>query len=127
MRYLIPFCAAVFLVACSDSPTGPTPVTEVPVEQPPTTGNPNPNPNPNPTPANGLYWDRFGSGCPASTAPNPIPTGDPTTLERLSDGSLSVMWFPYTPAGGPERMLSTRFVPIDGGGYALCSWELSDI
>lgn len=120
MRYFIPFCAAAFLVACSDSPTAPSPITTDPspvVTQPPST--------PGLTPSN-LNWDRIGAGCPARSAPSPIPDGRPSTLQQHSDGTLTAAWAPYRSADGRDGLLSAEFVASDNA-YVLCSWDMSDL
>ncbi len=124
MRYVIPFCAAALLTACSGSPTSPTAVHA----QVATTAAAPPQSTPGPTSSSpsALHWDRIGAGCPATDAPRPLPSGDPSTREVSSDGSLNLVWWPYTPQIGRDGMLSVRFVPQDGA-YLLCWWDMSDL
>lgn len=122
MRYLIPICASAFLFACSDSPTAPTPVT---AERSPSVTLPPSNTGATSTPST-LNWDRIGPGCPAESAPTPIPDGNPTILEQQRDGSLYGVWWPYISKDGRDGMLSARFVARDGA-YVLCWWDTSDL
>lgn len=129
MRYLIIPVFAVFAVACSESPTSPSPVLEDPppvvTTPPPDPPPPDDPPAPPPSPAQ-YTWDRVGQGCYASGAPNPRPDIADAVRTPQEEGVIRAVWGNYRAADGREGLLSAYFV-LEENEYRLCSWDMSDL
>lgn len=128
MRYIIISVFAVFAVACSESPTGPSPILE---DRPPVATtpapSPSPSPSPSPTPTDRPYrWDRIGSGCYADGAPTPLPSLADAVVTPQEPGVVRATWHDYTTANGNNGLLFAYFV-LEENEYRLCSWDMSDL
>ncbi len=124
MRLLIIPVLAMLAVACTQSPTAPTPVPEEP--PPPTAPPPDPPADPDPPPAPQYRWDLIGAGCPATEAPSPVPDIADAVLTPQDDGGMHATWGGYETADG-RSVLLTVFFSLEDNEYRLCSWETSDL
>jgi hypothetical protein len=90
-------------VACSQSPTAPTPAGATAAQ---------------------LRWDVTASSCAPVAPPSPLPDLAASSIEPQADGSVMASW-PYT-VKGRQAMLTARFVR-EGGAWAMCSWDTTDV
>ena len=109
MRIALTLCTALFIAACANSPTAPTPIATPPPASSPSTSLAN------------LRWDVTAPGCPVKAPPSPIPDPAQARLEPGPHGTIIAYWTDYR-LGVLQATLVERDAEL-----LVCDWDVADI
>jgi hypothetical protein len=111
MRILLPLCGALLTVCCSNTLTGPTPVTSEPSTASPALMN--------------LRWDVSAPGCPVKSPPSPLPNPAEARLEPGPHGTIVAYWPAYAME---SRRVTLHATLVETDAQLLvCDWDIADL